>query len=725
MSEVAAYKEQPSGQAPDAAEAKKAARWQRELTLAGKREKDWRDEGEKIVKRYSGEEKKRNRYNVLWSNTDVLRPAIYNSKPQPDVRRRFRDNDPIGKAVGEVLERCLYVMVDGDSTDLAISNDVLDALLPGRGVSRIRYIPQLAPTGDSDPAEDPADDRDAEDESATDSSLPAENEDESLEQVEYEQVIIEHVDWKDFRHGFGRVWSEVPWVGFRHKLSRKDAEEKFGADEVADIKFAIQNDPDREGKNHEQQETTKLAEFWEIWDKENQEVFFLCDQVERLFYPLDNPDGEPPLDFEGFFPCPEPLRLVETTGTLLPTPLFHLYEDQANQLDKLSMRIDKIIGAMKLRGVYDSKLSEIPDLLTGDDNQLVPVQNAQQWADAGGLEKAIAWMPVEQAEKVLMALYEARTRQKAIIDELTGIADIVRGATDPDETLGAQQLKSNYYSVRLWRMQACVKRYARDLLRLASQVICTRFGQDTLAAMTDLKFPTAQQKQAAQAQAQLMAQAAQQQGQPPPPPPAMVQVPTWEDIQAMLRSPGMRQFRVDVETDSTIAGTLQSDMAGLSEVLKAVQETVMGLAPIVSEGALPPDAAKELVLAVIRRARLGTAVEDAFDKMQAPKPKPNPEQAKHEAAMQQVQAKAQADIQIAQIKAQLDAQVAQAQQQAQAQQNAQEQMMEQQRQQQKAALDEFQTKLDAMVKIVTATITATQKPDPQVQPTADATVRAA
>src|SRR6266850_7266427 len=128
-----------------------ARRWKKELQLAGKREKDWRDAAEKIIKRYRGEEKKKNRFNVLWANTEILRPAVYNSKPNPDVRRRFRDADPVGKAVGEVLERSLFVLVDGDSTDGAIRNDVLDALLPGRGISRIRYVPKLAPSGETAP----------------------------------------------------------------------------------------------------------------------------------------------------------------------------------------------------------------------------------------------------------------------------------------------------------------------------------------------------------------------------------------------------------------------------------------------------------------------------------------------------------------------------------------------------------------------------------------------
>src|SRR5207302_11070769 len=98
-------------------------------------------------------------------------------------------------------------------------------------------------------------------------------------------------------------------------------------------------DPKKPGE--EVNETQKVAEFWEVWDKLGERVFFLQEDTQQLIYPKDNKDGEPPLTFEGFFPNPEPLRLVENTGSLLPIAPFTLYENQAKELDKLSARIDK------------------------------------------------------------------------------------------------------------------------------------------------------------------------------------------------------------------------------------------------------------------------------------------------------------------------------------------------------------------------------------------------
>jgi len=684
-----------------------ARKWKKELSLATKREKDWYKESEKIVKRYRGEEKKRNRYNVLWATTETLRPAIYNSKPNPDVRRRFRDSDPVGKAVSEALERSLFVLFDADEPDAAVKNDLLDSLLCGRGVSRVRYIPKIKPTGETTPPKD--------DEDGIDTSEPNEASDDY--EVEDEKSAIEHVDWRDYREGYGRTWEEVPWVAFRHKLIRKDAEEKFGAEALAGVQFAVPESEDKH-KHEDVGETAKVAEFWEFWDKLSERVFFTQDSLETCLYPVDNPDGEPPLDFEGFFPCPEPLAMVENTGSRLPIPPFTLYENQANELDKISVRIDRIVNVCRLRAVYDARIPELGDLVSADDNEMVPIQNAQAWTDRG-LDAAITWIPIEKLQAVLVALYDARERQKAIIDELTGVSDIVRGATDPNETASAQNLKANYHSIRLSRMQREAQRYVKQLMRLASQVMSSKFSMQTFMAMTDLKFPTAQQKALMQQQLQQ----SQQTGQPPPPNLQIaVQTPTWEDILGLMHSSALRQFRVDVETDSTIAQTLDGDMTGLSNLLKAISQVITEMAPLVMQGALPVDAAKEIVMAVIRRAKLGNAVEDAFDKMQAPRPPPDPNAAKAQAEIQKsqadaqgkvqaVQAKAEADIHVAQIKAQLDAYVADQQQKAQAQQNAQEQALEAQRTAHKEAFDTMQAKLDAFVKILVATINATKQPD--------------
>lgn len=600
-------------------------KWQRELENAKKREEDWTRSAKTLYKRYRGGEKKKNSFNLLWANTEILRPSIYNSTPVPDVRRRFRDADPVGKAVSEVLERALQVAIDSEGFERGSRNDVLDALLVGRGLSRVRYVPSIAQVGAMPDAYGGHDEQAEE---------PSHEAHEGVqEELEYEQCVFEHVDWQDFRHGYGRVWAEVPWVAFRSKLSRQEVIERFGEEIAAQVEFDQVADDENRQKDDEAK-GSRVAEFWEIWDKDRRKVCFMQQCCDSMIYPLDNPEGEPPIKLRDFFPIPEPLRIVEDSSSLLPIPLFTLYADQADEVDRLTARINRIVNALKVRGVYDATLSEIGDLMEGEDNTLVPVSKAAAWKESGGFDKAIWWMPIQQAAVVLRELYAARESAKQVIYEITGISDIVRGASVASETATAQQIKSQFASVRLQRMRDDVSRYMRDLVRLAGEVIAEKFQPETLMAMTGLRLPTAQEKAMMQD-------------------PAVAQVPSIEEVMAVLQSDAMRQFRVDIETSSTVAASIESDMSGLREVLTGLIEFWNGSGAAVQAGALPIEAVKAISLEVVRRSRMGLSVEDAIDQIKAPQPQAQPAEAQGAQPPQpdpSIQIKAQAEMQIAQMR---------------------------------------------------------------------------
>lgn len=600
-------------------------KWARELERAHKRENAWRQEGEKIVRMYRAEEKKANAFNILWSNTETLRPALYSDVPRPDVRRRFKDADPVGKIVSEVTSRALQVALDGDRFDGAMRRSVLDALLPGRGVSRIRYVPSLSQVGVTEETHE---------EGAEDPTHEAHEG--NTEELEYEQAIVEHVDWQDFRRGYGRVWDEVQWVAFRCRLTKEDVAERFGKEIAGALQYDQDEDDaqkDRSSDKPEESDDQKTAEFWEIWNKEEQRVcFFQQGYREGLIYPLGNESGEPPIEFEGFFPCPEPLQLIEDSSSLLPIPLWRLYKAQAEELEKISTRINKIIEQCKARGIYDSRLSEIGNVLKASEGDLIPVQGAAQMAAVGGLEKSVSWFPVEQYVKILEQLYAAREQTKAAIYEITGLSDIVRGASQASETATAQQIKSQYVSLRLKRMRGLVAIYARQIVRMLSEVISEKFSPETLAKMTGVQLPTMAQKQQAQMMAQMQQMQMQQQAmqaqamgqqmppQQPQPPNPILQQPAWEEIVEIMRNDMARTFRVDVETDSMVASTIESDMQALGQVVQALGGFWQIAMPMMQAGALQADAVRSITQAICRRAKLGTEVEDAIDKMQPPQP---------------------------------------------------------------------------------------------------------
>jgi len=691
-------------------------RWLLELKLADKRESDWRKKSERVLKRYRQKEFKKYSFNILWSNTETMRPAIYNSLPKPDVRRRFKDEDPIGKIVSEVLSRALEFGMDTTNFDSQIRGCVLDMLLPGRGVARVRYVPSFNKV---EPLE-------------SEETIEGEATEGDIEELAWEQAPIEHVEWSKFRMGAGSEWSCVPWVAFMHNMTRDELEEKFG--EIGTIvPLEKVDDQDVENENDEDvKQLFKTATVWEIWDKEAREVLFIAPSYKDK--PLMTVDD--PLSLTDFFPNPKPLYAIEDSGDMVPIPLFEYYKEQADELDTVTRRISILVKGLKMRGIYDATLSELSELMRGEDNDLIPAANVTALIDRGGLEKAIWFMPIEQAARVLQILQIQRDATKQVIYEITGISDILRGSTNPNETLGAQQIKSQWGSARLKRMQTDAAMFIRDLIRLQAEVIGDKFQPETLAMMTGIKLPTGAEKEQVMMQWQAQAAQAQQAGQQPPPQPELQ--PSWDEIIQVMRDDRQRTFKVDVETDSTVAASVESDMAGLRDVLTALSQTIQGFGPAVQQGSFPVEALKEILMTITRRAKMGSAVEDAIDKIKQPKPQdPNAgqmqiEQMKMQSAQQAAQMQAQlqekqamsqmqheaqieqmkahladqqhqrqlaADMQAEQQKAQIAAQLKTHEQEVQAQQNAHQNQIEAEREQQRMAMEAAQAEREAQYKL--------------------------
>src|SRR5689334_13006674 len=86
--------------------------WLERIDLAKKAEEDWRKRAASNVKRYANESKVQvtgistsqgstaaRTFNIFATNVDTIVPAIINSAPAADVRRRFGDADEAGKLV--------------------------------------------------------------------------------------------------------------------------------------------------------------------------------------------------------------------------------------------------------------------------------------------------------------------------------------------------------------------------------------------------------------------------------------------------------------------------------------------------------------------------------------------------------------------------------------------------------------------------------------------------
>ena len=122
--------------------------WFNTIAQYDKAFREWEARVPRIIKRYRDDSRTRNnpnaRFNILWSNVQVIKPAIFARLPRPDVSRRFRDNDPIGRVASMMLERALEYEIEHYSDyRSAMDNAVLDRLLGGRGTAWVRYEPHI------------------------------------------------------------------------------------------------------------------------------------------------------------------------------------------------------------------------------------------------------------------------------------------------------------------------------------------------------------------------------------------------------------------------------------------------------------------------------------------------------------------------------------------------------------------------------------------------------
>ena len=284
--------------------------------------------------------------------------------------------------------------------------------------------------------------------------------------------------------------------------------------------------------------------------------------------------------------------------------------------------------------------------------------------------------PIEKIAGILGQLYIQREQIKTTIYEITGIADIMRGSSAAMETLGAQQLKVQFGTMRLDDSRRDIQRYARDLIRIAAEIISEQFQPESLQMMTDIQLPTMEEKQQIiTSQMQSMAMQAPAMGPPMPPgqpeqpelaPPAppvqppqispemleMLEKPTWEECIQLLRDDKQRSFRVDIETDSTISGDYAADQEAITKLLQGVSAFISDAGPAVEAGYLPIEAAKAMIMTAVRRFKLGREVEDALDMIGENDPAANAEQQEGAGVEQALAMKLQIEQQEAQIKQQ-------------------------------------------------------------------------
>ena len=372
---------------------------------------DYHDHCDKIEKLFANLQRLSNKardkeFSMFWANMEVIRPAIYAKAPVPVVVPKFKDRRPVYQAASEFMERCCVV-----AFDLTQINELMllvrdDLAMISRGVAWCRYE-----SGKGDGYYDS------------------------------ERVCIDFKNRRDFLHSVSRNWREVTWVAAASYLTRTEARKRFrkhSGDEYQQAEYKV----DRDTKEVGGADSRERAKFWEVWDKNSGRVVWVAEGCEKL---LD--DSDPHLELLNFFPCPKPAYGTVQRGSLVPVPDVLQYKDQLEEMNLLTGRIHALSEALEAKGFYPAGGVELAEAVEAavktqtSGRLLVPISN---WAAFGGTKDVVIWLPIDMISATITALVTLRKQVIDDIYQIMGLSDIMRGDTEAQETLGAQQLKTQY-----------------------------------------------------------------------------------------------------------------------------------------------------------------------------------------------------------------------------------------------------------------------------------------
>jgi len=580
--------------------------WLSRIKAAEAREKDWMDTAERAENIYlcNNEDGQAPHFNILFSNVETIVPSIYNSTPKPEIRARHGNmEDPLAKQVSDVFERAISAQIDDNRLDVEIEQGAQDAYTAGRDIVRVKFDAdemEQPPLIEQDPM------------TGEMSIIPQEP------IATNETIVYENVSWRDYRQGPAKRWRDVPWVAYRHEVST-DEKNRLEDGGMADV-----YETEREDYEEDQDCT-----IWEVWDKESKRVLYIVAESGRV---LDIKDD--PLGLTGFFPQPAPVQPITPTGKMTPVCPYAAYEALAKELDTTTRRISAIVKGLKVRGAIAGDAADIQEISAAGDNELVAVGNIEGLVAAGGLSKAIMWWPIDTAIQVLRELYVQRDQTKQAIYEITGISDIVRGQSSASETATAQQIKTQWGSLRIRKMQRGIERQVRDLFVISAEIISMHFSAQTLQQMTGIEIT--------------------------------------EEIQQALDKP-LNHYRIDVESDSTVRADLTKSRGEMSEFLQGTAQFFATMQPIVQAAPEAAGPLAKMYAAFAQQFNLGKSAEDALDqfvkmaeeaskapKDEGPPPEVQLQMDELQMKMQEAEAKMQLEVQKLQLQGQnlqLDGQI--------------------------------------------------------------------
>lgn len=496
--------------------------WSRQILSAKQEHEKWIKQCAELGKLYTNS---KIRINILHSNTQLLKAALLNNEPKPEITRRFYNALESDKHLSELysdVSRVAAAAVEYYFTKNNAINrfkkGVESELLYGRAALWVEYIPTIVQipvhqsllrrAGQALGLVAPAIE-----EKIADREIKIT----ALKPTEYLQSYAENPD---------AVW----WRARRHLCDKAELSRRFNYDATDEELSFVEKDQITKETGR------RCGEVWEIWDKSDKKrIFILMNCAQKVLLE----EKHDPYGLSDFWPCWVNSFLV-SEETSLPVPEYTIYQELANEINQAADKNHILSQKIKYVQVCKSK----------DQKLVEEIQNASD-GDVIGSDayksnpsEMIATIDVSGARQVIADNDSRIANLKNQIWELTGLSDLVRGATDARETAAAQKIKGFYGGLRFRDRQLAVQDGIRAIFRIVAELICEHWDWDTLAQISSMDLMSDEEKERVKL---LVARGAQI----PPIEQKKLQAPSSDEVLAVLRNDRMRNFVIDIESSAT------------------------------------------------------------------------------------------------------------------------------------------------------------------------------
>lgn len=532
------------------------------------------------------ETKTRTHFPLFWSCVRTIQPAFYSRTPVVVTEKAFKEmRDPVAGLAAIMYERLGKYGVKTSGFDRAMGLTVTHFIMSEKASVRVVFDADIEET-----------------------QVPTQGNDGQMmiqaePSINYLTCDTEPWHYKDAKHTpNARHWGEVDWLSFDTLLTRQEVAKNFG-DVVAN---ALTYGPIGQSEDKDRKKAVKglpahFATITEIWDRKKRKVYYLSPSHNEWLSHVNNPNGEDPYKLKEFFPCAPFMLGTHGPDDMFTVPAFVQLRDFIEQVHGAFDRVRRLILALKKVGVFDAAHSELAELnAIASEGQFIGLPDLEALlGPQGSLEKLIHFFPTDKVAQGVNELKQAMLELEQKLYDLWGIPDIYRGISDPNETLGAQQLKGKHMSVRFSVLQREVQRLARDTLEIICDLYLGKCPDFKLAEIMGFQHMTPEEQQ-------LFPQAL-----------------------ALLKSDSERCIRLEIETDSTITQNMNADIEQKNYLAKTFFEGIAALRDV--NPIFMPVAAKAVEIGIKSlqqgkhiESELEGALEAMIQAAQNPPPPPGP-----------------------------------------------------------------------------------------------------